>query len=142
MTKTTDLCYPVLVPFKFQRTVVKPPAFVQMGRDEAREYIAAGVIGGEEDAALVPNDEAERLAAEEAARQEAERLAAEEAARLEAERLAAEEAERQEAEKSEKQNTATGEDGKTGAAKEGDTTTPAAKPAAGGRGGSARRAGK
>ena len=43
--------------------------------------------------------EAERLAAEEAARIEAERLAAEEAARIEAERLAAEEAARIEAEK-------------------------------------------
>lgn len=43
--------------------------------------------------------EAERLAAEEAARQEAGRLAAEEAARHEAERLAAEQAARQEAER-------------------------------------------
>jgi hypothetical protein len=121
MTEPADLCFPVLTPFKYKRVVVKPPAFVQMSRDEAREYIAAGVIGGEEGAALVPDDDAERLAAEEAQRHEAERLAAEQDA---------------------KKNTATGEDGKTGAAKEGNTTTPAAKPAAGGRGGSARKAGK
>lgn len=50
-------------------------------------------------AALFEKREAERLAAEEAARIEAERLAAEEAARLEAERLAAEEAARIEAER-------------------------------------------
>ncbi len=49
--------------------------------------------------ALFEKREAERLAAEEAARIEAERLAAEEAARLEAERLAAEEAARLEAER-------------------------------------------
>ncbi|HEY1136576.1 MAG TPA: hypothetical protein VGE64_03705 [Xanthomonadaceae bacterium] len=134
MTEPTDLCFLVLTPFKYKRVIVKPPAFVQMSREEAREYIAAGVIGGEEDAALVPDDDAERLAAEEAQRQEAERLAAEEAQRQEAARLAAE----QDA----KKNTATGEDGKTGAATEGNTTTPAAKPAAGGRGGSARKAGK
>ena len=48
---------------------------------------------------LFEKREAERLAAEEAARLEAERLAAEEAARIEAERLAAEEAARIEAER-------------------------------------------
>jgi hypothetical protein len=92
-------------------------------------------------------DDAKRLAAEQAQRQEAERLVAEEAQRQEAERLAAEEAQRLEAERlaaeqDAKKNTATGEDGKTGAATEGNTTTPAAKPAAGGRGGSTRKAGK
>jgi hypothetical protein len=91
MTEPTDLCYPVREPFKFRRVVVKPPAFVQMGRDEAKPYIAVGVIGGEDEACLVPGD-AERL---EAARLEAERqaVADAEAARLEAERKTAADAE-------------------------------------------------
>lgn len=98
---------------------------------EAFMALPLGAVVAEEDE--LQQQEAERLAVEEAQRQEAERLAAEEAHRQEAERLAAE----QDARK----NTATGEDGKTGAATEGNTTTPAAKPAAGGRGGSARKTG-
>lgn len=53
----TDLCYPVLTPFKFGRVIVKPPAFIQMSAEEAREYQAAGVLGGEKDAALSPDPE-------------------------------------------------------------------------------------
>ena len=53
--KTTDLCYPILTPFKFQGVVVKPPAFIQLSDEEAEPLIAAGVIGG--DAAL-PIEEA------------------------------------------------------------------------------------
>jgi len=62
---------------------------------EEAARIEAERLAAEEAARL----EAERLAAQEAARIEAERLAAEEAARLEAERLAAEEAARLEAER-------------------------------------------
>ncbi len=68
--------------------------------DEARAHADAVVAEAErvaaEEAARV---EAERVAAEEAARVEAERVAAEEAARVEAERVAAEEAARVEAER-------------------------------------------
>lgn len=49
-----ELCYAVLTPFKFRRAHVKPPAFVQMSAEEARIYQAAGVLGGEESAALPP----------------------------------------------------------------------------------------
>ena len=51
----TDLCYPILTPFKFQGVVVKPPAFIQLSDEEAEPLIADGVIGG--DAAL-PIEEA------------------------------------------------------------------------------------
>jgi len=54
---TTDLCYPVLTPFKFHGVIVKPPAYVQMSADEAPLYQAAGVIGGEDTAALPPEPE-------------------------------------------------------------------------------------
>lgn len=53
----TDLCYPVLTPFKFGRVIVKPPALIQMSAEEARAYQAAGVLGGEEDASLPPDPE-------------------------------------------------------------------------------------
>jgi hypothetical protein len=66
-----DLSYPVLMPFKFNGAIVKPPAFVQMSADEAVQYIDAKVIG--EEAAVLPTA-AERLEAE---RVEAERLEAE-----------------------------------------------------------------
>lgn len=135
MNEPTALCYPIREPFKFRGAPVKPPAFVQMGRDEAKPYIDAGVIGGEDEACLPPDD-AERL---ESARLEAERQAAAdaEATRLEAERQAAADAEaarieleRQAAETAKR----AGEDGKT--AKDGDTkTTAASTPAAAGRGG-------
>lgn len=49
---STDLCYPVLTPFKFKGQVVKPPAFVQMSAEQAAPYLAEQVIG--EDAALPP----------------------------------------------------------------------------------------
>ncbi|WP_330947387.1 Hpt domain-containing protein, partial [Thermomonas sp. LB-4] len=65
--------------------------FVEAGSTAEGDADAAGLAAEQA--------EAERLAAEEAARQEAERLAAEEAARQEAERLAAEEAARREAER-------------------------------------------
>lgn len=39
--------YEVLRPFKFRGGVVKPPAFVEMTADEAREYQEAGVLGTE-----------------------------------------------------------------------------------------------
>jgi hypothetical protein len=51
-TTGTDLCYPVLTPFKFKGNIVKPPALVQMSADEAAPYLAAQVIG--EDAAFPP----------------------------------------------------------------------------------------
>jgi hypothetical protein len=149
MNEPTALCYPIREPFKFRGVTVKPPAFVQMERDEARKYIDAGVIGDEDEASLVPDD-AERL--------EAERLEAE---RLEADRKAADTATDTGAPNgSTTPNGAAapggadagatdgataaadaakgaGEDGKT--AKDGDTkTTAAGAPAAGGRG--ARRA--
>ena len=68
MNQPFDLCFPVLTPFKFRGVIVKPPAFVQMPREEARPYFYAGVIGAEEDSALVPDAEAEaqRLADEQA----------------------------------------------------------------------------
>ncbi|MDN5925041.1 MAG: hypothetical protein L0H70_08590 [Xanthomonadales bacterium] len=54
MTKPdANLCYPVLTPFKYGGFVVKPPSFIQMGEDEAREYQDAGVLGGG-DGALLP----------------------------------------------------------------------------------------
>jgi hypothetical protein len=83
MTEPFALCFPVLTPFKFRGVIVKPPAFVQMERDEARPYFYAGVIGTEQDSALVPDAEAEA---------EAQRLADEQA---DAERKAAEAAEAQ-----------------------------------------------
>lgn len=52
-----DLCYPVLMPFKFRGVVIKPPAHVQMSADEAQVYQAAGVLGGEDVAALPPESE-------------------------------------------------------------------------------------
>lgn len=144
MNEPTALCYPIREPFKFRGVTVKPPAFVQMGRDEAKPYIAAGVIGDEDVACPVPDtyeryQAALKAADAEAARIEAERQAAAdaEAARLEAERQAAADAEaaRLEAERQAAADAAkgAGEDGKT--AKDGDTkTTAAGSPAAGGRG--------
>ncbi len=102
MTEPTELCYPVLTPFKFGGVIVKPPAFVQMRRDAANAYIDAGVISNEDKAALVPDSDAEieaqRLAKQQdAADQEAEaqRLAKEQTAADEqavADRKAADEA--------------------------------------------------
>lgn len=51
-----SLCYPVLTPLKFRGVVVKPPALIQMGADEARQYQDAGVLGGEDVACLPPGD--------------------------------------------------------------------------------------
>lgn len=53
-TTKPQLCYPVLTPFKLRGVVVKPPAFIQLETDEAREYQAAGVLGGEDVASLPP----------------------------------------------------------------------------------------
>ena len=95
MTEPFALCFPVLTPFKFRGVIAKPPAFVQMERDEARPYLYAGLIGAEEDSALVPDaeseTEAQRLADEQA---DAERKAAEaaEAQRPAEERAAADQA--------------------------------------------------
>lgn len=56
MSKTSSqLCYPVLMPFKFQGAVVKPPVFVQLAADQARQYQDAGVLGGEDVACLPPD---------------------------------------------------------------------------------------
>ena len=55
----TNLCYPVLAPFKFQGFIAKPPAFIQMDADEARQYQEAGVLGDEEMACLAPESEDE-----------------------------------------------------------------------------------
>lgn len=60
----TDLCYPVLTPFKFRGVVIKPPVFVQMSADEAQAYQAAGVLGGEDVAALPPEPETDGDVAE------------------------------------------------------------------------------
>lgn len=54
---SNDLCYPVLTPFKFRGVVVKPPAFIQLGADEASEYQEAGVLGGHDVAVLTPEPE-------------------------------------------------------------------------------------
>ncbi len=51
-----NLCYPVLTPFKLCGVIVKPPAFIQMDAEEAREYQDAGVLGGEDVAGLLPED--------------------------------------------------------------------------------------
>ena len=40
--------YEVLQPFKFAGIVVKPPEWVEMSADDAREYQEAGVLGTEE----------------------------------------------------------------------------------------------
>lgn len=79
-----DLCYPVLTPFKFRGFVAKPPAFIQMSATEAREYQEAGVLGGDDMAALPPESETDveaHAAAEAAAiaQAEAEALAQAEA---------------------------------------------------------------
>lgn len=42
----SELSYPVLTPFKFRGGIVKPPAILQLAPDQAREYQAAGVLGG------------------------------------------------------------------------------------------------
>ncbi|MFA5589801.1 MAG: hypothetical protein WDA70_03660 [Lysobacteraceae bacterium] len=56
MSKTsTQLCYPVLMPFKFRGVIAKPPAFVQLAADQARQYQDAGVLGGEDVACLPPD---------------------------------------------------------------------------------------
>lgn len=52
----TDLCYPILTPFKFEDVIVKPPAFIQLSDEEAAPLIAAGVIS--DDAALSPDEAA------------------------------------------------------------------------------------
>lgn len=53
-----NLCYPVLVPFKFRGFVAKPPAYIQMDAEEARPYQDAGVLGDEDVACLAPEPEA------------------------------------------------------------------------------------
>lgn len=63
-TAATDFFYPVLTPFKFKGTAVKPPAFVQMSADEAEPYLAAQVIGKESVLPPEVDDEAKRLEAE------------------------------------------------------------------------------
>ncbi len=50
----SDLCYPVLTPFKFEGVIIKPPVFIQLTADEAEEYIQAGVIDA--DGALPPDE--------------------------------------------------------------------------------------
>lgn len=40
--------YPVLAPFKFAGVVVKPPEWIELNADEAREYQEAGVLGTKE----------------------------------------------------------------------------------------------
>lgn len=62
MTEPAELCYPVLTPFKLGGVTVKPPAFVQMPRDAAIAYVDAGVIGGEDEASLVPESDVEDAA--------------------------------------------------------------------------------
>lgn len=47
-------CYPVLEPFKFRDTVVKPGAWIELTEAEAAEYQEAGVLGTE--AADVPTN--------------------------------------------------------------------------------------
>lgn len=59
MSKTTDLCYPVLTPIKLTGPVIKPPCLVQLSAEDAAPLIAQGLIGADgsppPDEASTPN---------------------------------------------------------------------------------------
>lgn len=58
---STELCYPVLTPFKFEGVIVKPPAFIQLSEEEAAPYIADEVLGA--DSVELPDDASAVIAA-------------------------------------------------------------------------------
>jgi hypothetical protein len=47
MSKTTDLCYPVLTPIKLTGPIIKPPCLVQLSAEDAAPLIAQGLIGAD-----------------------------------------------------------------------------------------------